>query len=115
MSSDMQVKGERTRRNIIRMGAIGASAVVANLGTINPSTAGPTTTAPRAHCLLRGTTIWTASGSRNVEDLAIGDLLPTMFGGLRPIQWIGHYPIKKSDPSKPWPKDARVILSHFRT
>ena len=44
MSSDMQdlnVKGERTRRNIIRMGAIGASAVVANLGTINPSTAAP--------------------------------------------------------------------------
>ena len=109
MSSDMQVKGERTRRNIIRMGAIGASAVVANLGTINPSTAGPTPTAPRAHCLLRGTTIWTASGSRNVEDMAIGDLLPTMFGGLRSIQWIGHYPIKKSDPSKPWPKDARPV------
>ena len=46
MSSDMQdlnVKGERTRRNIIRMGAIGASAVVANLGTINPSTAGTDT------------------------------------------------------------------------
>ena len=40
MSSDMQdlnVKGERTRRNIIRMGAIGASAVVANLGTLKPS------------------------------------------------------------------------------
>ena len=116
MSSDMQdlnVKGERTRRNIIRMGAIGASAVVANLGTINPSTAAPTPTAPRpvprANCLLRGTTIWTTSGSRNVEDLAIGDLLPTMFGGLRPIQWIGHYPIKKSDPSKPWPKDARPV------
>ena len=88
MSSDMQdlnVKGERTRRNIIRMGAIGASAVVANLGTINPSTAAPTPTAPRpvprANCLLRGTTIWTTSGSRNVENLAIGDLLPTMFGG----------------------------------
>ena len=43
MSSDMQdlnVKVERTRRNIIRMSAIGASAIVANLGTINPSTAG---------------------------------------------------------------------------
>src|SRR5580704_15359793 len=93
------------------MGAIGASAVVANLGTINPSTAGPSSPpSPSSHhCLLRGTTIWTASGSRNVEDLAIGDLLPTMFGGLRPIQWIGHYPIKKSDPSKPWPKDARPV------
>ena len=32
-----------------------------------------------------------------------------MFDGLRPIQWIGHYPIKKSDPAKPWPKDARPV------
>ena len=41
-----------------------------------------------------------------MENLAIGDLLPSLFGGLRPIQWIARYPIKKSDPSKPWVKDA---------
>ena len=28
---------------------------------------------------------------------------------LRPIQWIGRYPIKKSDPSKPWVKDALPV------
>ena len=32
-----------------------------------------------------------------------------MFGGLRPVQWIGRYPIKKSDPSKPWVKDALPV------
>ena len=32
-----------------------------------------------------------------------------MFGGLRPIQWIGRYPIKRSDPSKPWVKDALPV------
>jgi Hint domain len=32
-----------------------------------------------------------------------------MFGGLRPIQWIGLYPFKKSDPSKPWVKDALPV------
>ena len=32
-----------------------------------------------------------------------------MFGGLRPVQWLGRYPIKKSDPSKPWVKDALPI------
>ena len=36
-------------------------------------------------------------------------MLPTMFGGMRPIQWIGHYPVKKSDPSKPWVKDALPV------
>jgi Hint domain len=41
--------------------------------------------------------------------LAIGDLLPTVFGGVRPIQWIGRYPFRKSDPSKSWPKDVRPI------
>ena len=61
------------------------------------------------NCFLKGTTIRTVSGDRKIEDLAIGELLPTMFGGLRPIQWIGRYPIKKSDPSKPWVKDALPV------
>ena len=47
--------------------------------------------------------------TRKIEDLAIGDLLPTMFGGLRRIQWIGRYPLKKSDPCKPWVKDALPV------
>ena len=37
-----------------------------------------------------------------------------MFGGMRPIQWIGRYPFKKSDPSKPWVKEAlpvRIVRS----
>jgi hypothetical protein len=61
------------------------------------------------HCFLRGTTILTADGGRRIEDLAIGDLLLTVFGGVRPIQWIGRYPFRKSDLSKPWPKDVRPI------
>ena len=36
-------------------------------------------------------------------------MLPTMFGGMRPIQWIGRFPVKKSDPSKPWVKDVMPI------
>ena len=110
MSSDTQgpnVKVARTRRNVIRMGAIGASAVVADLGTINRGKAGHHW--GWGHCLLKGTTIRTASGTRKIEDLAVGDRLPTMFARTRPIQWIAHYPIKKSDPSKPWPKDARPV------
>jgi hypothetical protein len=54
--------------------------------------------------LLRGTKVRTASGDRKVEDLAVGDWLPTMFGGPRPIEWIARYPFRKSDPTKPWVK-----------
>jgi hypothetical protein len=59
--------------------------------------------------LPEGTKIRTAEGERKIEDLSIGDLLPAMFVGLRPIQWIGHYPFKKSDPSKRWVKDALPV------
>ena len=32
-----------------------------------------------------------------------------MFGGLRAVQWIGRYPIRRSDPTKPWVKDALPV------
>jgi Hint domain len=58
---------------------------------------------------VEGTKILTAKGERKIEDLRTGDMLPTMFGGLRPVQWIGRYPFKKSDPSKAWVKDALPV------
>jgi Hint domain len=121
---------QRTRRNIMKMGAI---AVPATLATVHSASSGqgrgliceflgliglpcppPTGNGKgngggKGNCFLKGTKILTAEGERKIEDLAVGDLLPTMFGGLRPVQWIGRYPIKKSDPSKPWVKDALPI------
>ena len=32
-----------------------------------------------------------------------------MFGGLRPVQWIGRYTVRKSDPSKAWVEDALPV------
>jgi hypothetical protein len=112
---------QRTRRNIMKMGAI---AVPATLATVHSAAAQPllcaffpSLCAPSkppggsggGNCFLKGTKILTAEGERRIEDLAIGDLLPTMFGGLRPVQWIGRYPRKKSDPSKPWVKSALPV------
>ena len=117
---------QRTRRNIMKMGAIAVPAV---LGTVHaaaasqicapwpfndicvnvPTTGGGGNGGGKSNCFLRGTKILTAEGERKIEDLAIGDLLPTMFGGLRPIQWIGRYSFKKRDPSKPWVKDALPV------
>ncbi len=58
---------------------------------------------------MKGTTIRTADGDRKIEDLVAGDLLPTVFGGVCPIQWIGRYPFKKSDPTKMWVKDVLPV------
>lgn len=40
-------------------------------------------------CYRRGTLIQTIQGEKDVADLRIGDVLPTRFGGLRRIKWIG--------------------------
>jgi hypothetical protein len=101
---DAGLASRRTRRNIMRMGAILGSVVLAKTA----ATACPPALCT-SNCFLKGTKILTADGERKIEDLAIGDLLPTKFGGLRPIQWIGRYSIKRSDPSKPWVKDALPV------
>jgi len=109
---------KRTRRNVVKLGAILVSAAAAQAGAPKPALANGNKGGNGNHwgwgnsdpqCLLRGTTITTVDGDRKIEDLKIGDLLPTMFGGSRPIQWIARYPFKKSDPAKPWPKDVRPI------
>jgi hypothetical protein len=66
-------------------------------------------TAIGCNCFLRGTKIQTVEGERKIEDLRSGDLLPTQFGGVCPIRWIWRYPFRKSDPSKPWPKDVQPV------
>ena len=109
----------QTRRNIIRAGAILASAVAANVAAIKTSVAAPGGNGKGGNgggngkggsqCLLRGTTIQTASGNRKIEELMVGDWLPTLFGGQRPIQWIARYPFRRSDPSKPWVKTVQLV------
>jgi Hint domain len=115
---------QRTRRNVMKMGAI---AVPATLGTVHaaaaweacvpftricfniPTGGDGSNHSGSGNCFLKGTKILTAEGERKIEDLAIGDLLPTGSGALRPVQWIGSYSLKKSDLSKAWVKDALPV------
>jgi Hint domain len=106
-----------SRRNLMRMSALIASVIIAK-----------TTSAAadddrdgddrehegrerhkRFHCFLKGTLIRTADGDRKIEDLAAGDLLPTVFGGMSPIQWIGRYRFRRSDPTKAWVRDVLPV------
>jgi Hint domain len=120
MTNNLENLGaQRTRRNTVKMGAILAFAALGSVSKTGPASANCGNNGKlvgngcakgnATNCFLKGTTIRTVSGDRKIEDLAVGELLPTMFGGLRPIQWIGRYPIKKSDPSKPWVKDVLPI------
>jgi hypothetical protein len=104
---------QSSRRNLIRIGAIVASAIIAKTTSATADDDRDRDRDRDRHrhfqCFLKGTTVRTADGDRKIEDLAVGDLLPTLFGGISPIQWIGRYRFKKSNPEKPWVKQVRPI------
>ena len=101
--SDPRPDFSLVRRNLVKAGArLAALAGVTLLGS-NSAAGGISA------CFLRGTPVLTASGECRVEDLAIGDLLVTQSGGLRPITWVGHYGYRRSDTSRPWVADARPV------
>jgi hypothetical protein len=111
MRKDQVPSGEKvelSRRNTVKIG-LKIGAILGAMAVTRVEKAIACTGMHACNCFLKGTRILTAGGERTIEDLAIGDLLPTMFGGLRPVQWIGRYPIKRSDPSKPWVKNALPV------
>jgi hypothetical protein len=60
------------------------------------------------NCFLKGTKVRTVDGERAVETLSSGDMLPTEFGGARPIQWLGRYHVRRSDSLRLW-EEARPV------
>ena len=117
--SESPIEGmPRTRRNLMKIGAIAVPATFAAVHSASAKVCTflgfipvpcPPGNGGGGNCFLRGTKIQTAEGERKIEDLEIGNLLPTMFGGLRPVKWIGRYSRKKSDPSKPWVEFALPV------
>jgi Ni/Co efflux regulator RcnB len=112
---------QRSRRYLMRMGAIAGAALIAKAKTAGAEDFDRDRNRDRdrdwrrdkdqdrhdRQCFLKGTTVRTAEGDRKIENLVVGDLLPTVFGGTRAIQWIGRYQYRKSDPAKAW---VRSIL-----
>lgn len=60
-------------------------------------------------CFLRGTKIRTVDGERCVEDIAIGDGLPTAFGRTRAVQWVGSWTCTKRGASEAWSRHLRPV------
>ncbi len=62
-------------------------------------------------CFAAGTRILTDAGETAVDSLAVGDLVVTASGRLRPVQWIGHRHVRCHHHCKPetvWPVRVRA-------
>jgi Hint domain len=114
-------KARFARRHLSKVAGIGLAALIARLSMPKPAQAHDDDHGWHwhdPHCFLKGTRVRTAAGERAIEELAVGDLVPTHFNGLQPIQWIGRYRYTRSDLSKPWVRDVlpvRVARSAFAT
>jgi hypothetical protein len=98
-----------TRRNFMKIGAIGASAAFA---VLHRSERAAAQSCLPGHpgcpsCILKGMRVRTLDGDREIQDLRIGDRIPTIFGGTRPVKAVRSYSYTKFDPSQPW--DRRVL------
>ena len=67
------------------------------------------TNEPEAVCFTTGTLIRTRRGDIAVEDLAVGDMAATAYGGHRPIRWIGHRTVACT--AETWP--VRIMAGAF--
>jgi hypothetical protein len=112
----------RSRRNLLAIGTIATTAVLGSMKTHRahaqavgtgqngpPGGQNPGQKGQNQTCFLKGTRIRAADGDKKIEDLAVGNLLPTVFGGARPIQWIDRYRFKRTDPNKAWVKDVLPV------
>ena len=65
------------------------------------------------NCYLKGTRILTTTGERPIQDLVVGDAIPTRAQGVRPngiqqVEWIARY-VYRRDRTKPWVRDIRPV------
>ena len=114
LGGDQLTSFQTARRNLVWMSTIAVSAIIGAASLAVQDGSGDTAGKEGSHghgfrCFLKGTKIRTRHGQRKIEELAAGDVLPTVFGGVRRIRWVGRDQFTRSDRSRAWAKDVLPV------
>lgn len=115
MSDELKAPNVHDRRQMLFTSArsVAAVAIVASTAIVartKPAEAQAPCATAICNCFLKGTLISTPSGAKRIDELSVGDLVTTIDGSARPIQFISVNSYKKSDPARAWVADVRPVL-----
>ncbi len=115
-------KLNRSRRSLLKAGAVTMGAVVATSVAPRQAAAqwwcfwcggegggGTGGTGGSTTCFLRGTRIRAADGYRPIEQLAVGDRVTTRFAGTAPIRFIESFTLERAGPRRKWLGHSRPV------
>ena len=105
MSENFPKRVDFSRRHLLKAAGIAVGALSASLST---EASAYDCNKHNDCCFLRGTLIRGVDGYRQIESLAVGDLLPTQFSGVAAIRKIVHFTVCR-DEAGHWPDDCRLV------
>ncbi len=123
MSKDFVPPIRLSRRHLLKTagivtGALGASLAVpasaqqnwesGNTPVFGSQTSGTTQTAGKKWCFLHGTLIRGVNGYRQVQSIAVGDVLPTQFSGTAVVRKVVSFIVRRDEKGR-WPEETRPV------
>jgi len=99
--------GSITRRNLVAATTVAVAALASRTAYADERGILDGRGGGQGHCYLRGTSLRTPRGEREISELQIGDPVVTHLGQPKPIKWIGRRRLQRDDGD--WPAEMAPV------